>query len=123
MAKTSSSYQRHHLTDLCKEFELWYNSWRPHMTLDGIRPDDVFYNNKPNKPERDAKTVPTNVDQQQLQITILQKGLQKKHTNKRYTLRVIGSEKLHSLFQFINCLLNTVKVRQNLKNEGNILGF
>ena len=51
------------LTDLCKEFELWYNSWRPHMTLDGIRPDDVFYNNKPNKPERDAKTVPTNVEQ------------------------------------------------------------
>jgi len=36
---------------------------------------------------------------------------------------VIGSEKLHSLFQFINCLFNTVKVRQNLKNEGNILGF
>ena len=27
------------------------------------------------------------VDQQQMQITILQKGLQKKHTNKRYTLR------------------------------------
>jgi len=27
------------------------------------------------------------VNQQQLQITILQKGLQKKHTNKRYTLR------------------------------------
>ncbi len=27
------------------------------------------------------------VVQQQMQITILQKGLQKKHTNKRYTLR------------------------------------
>ncbi|MHC5092903.1 MAG: hypothetical protein ACYSO2_03265 [Planctomycetota bacterium] len=27
------------------------------------------------------------VDQQQMQITILQKGLQKKQTNKRYTLR------------------------------------
>ena len=27
------------------------------------------------------------VDQQQMQITILQKGLQKKYTNKRYTLR------------------------------------
>ena len=52
-----------HLTDLCKEFELWHNRWRPHMTLDGLRPDDVFYNNKPNKPERDAKTVPCNIEQ------------------------------------------------------------
>ena len=52
-----------HLTDLCKEFELWYNNWRPHMTLDGFRPDDVFYNNKPEKPGSDAKTVPTNIEQ------------------------------------------------------------
>jgi putative transposase len=52
-----------HLTELCNEFELWYNSWRPHMTLDGNRPDDVFYNNKTDKPERDAKTVPTNIEQ------------------------------------------------------------
>ena len=52
-----------HLTELCKEFELWYNNWRPHMTLDGLRPDDVYYNNKPEKPERDAKTVPTNIEQ------------------------------------------------------------
>jgi len=52
-----------HLTDLCKEFEVWYNGWRPHMTLDGIRPDDVYCNNRPNKPERDAKTVPCNIEQ------------------------------------------------------------
>lgn len=52
-----------HLTDLCKEFEIWYNSWRPHMTLDGFRPDDVFCNNKPDKPKRDAKTVPCNIEQ------------------------------------------------------------
>ena len=52
-----------HLTDLCKEFEIWYNNWRPHMTLEGLRPDDVFYNNKPDKPERDAKTVPCNIEQ------------------------------------------------------------
>jgi putative transposase len=51
-----------HLTELCSEFETWYNSWRPHMTLDGLRPDDVFYNNKPGKPKRDAKTVPTNIE-------------------------------------------------------------
>ena len=31
------------------------------MTLDGLRPDDVYYNNKPDKPERDAKTVPCNI--------------------------------------------------------------
>ncbi|MGR3302529.1 MAG: integrase core domain-containing protein [Candidatus Scalindua sp.] len=43
-----------HLTELCNEFELWYNIWRPHMTLDGLRPDDVFYDKKPDKPERNA---------------------------------------------------------------------
>jgi transposase InsO family protein len=52
-----------HLMELCKEFELWYNSWRPHMTLDGLRPDDVYYDKKPDKPERDAKTVPGNIEQ------------------------------------------------------------
>ena len=51
-----------HLTELCKEFELWYNRWRPHMTLDGRRPDDVYCNNKPEKPGRDAKTVPCNIE-------------------------------------------------------------
>ena len=52
-----------HLTELCREFESWYNCWRPHMTLDGIRPDDVYYNNKADKPKRDAKTVPCNIEQ------------------------------------------------------------
>ena len=52
-----------HLTNLCKEFEVWYNRWRPHMTLEGLRPDDVYYNNKPDKPERNAKTVPCNIEQ------------------------------------------------------------
>jgi len=51
-----------HLTELCKEFEIWYNSWRPHMTLNGIRPDDVYYDKKPEKPKRDAKTVPCNIE-------------------------------------------------------------
>jgi hypothetical protein len=49
--------------DFPEEFEIWYNRWRPHMTLDGIRPDDVYYSNKPDKPERDAKTVPCNIEQ------------------------------------------------------------
>ena len=51
-----------HLAVLCKELEIWHNSWRPHMTLDSIRPDDVYYDNKPDKPERDAKTVPCDIE-------------------------------------------------------------
>jgi len=52
-----------HLTMLCEECECWYNSWRPHMTLDGIRPDNVYYDKKPEKPKRDSKTVPCHIDQ------------------------------------------------------------
>jgi hypothetical protein len=52
-----------HLTELCNEFEIWYNRWRPHMTLDGNRPDDIYYDNKPNKPKREAKMVPCNIEQ------------------------------------------------------------
>jgi len=52
-----------HLATLCDEFEDWYNTWRPHMTLDGFRPDDVYYDRKPKKPQRDSKTVPTNIQQ------------------------------------------------------------
>jgi len=51
-----------HLTELCNEFEIWYNNWRPHMTLEGLRPDDVYYDKKPDKPEIDAKTVPCNIE-------------------------------------------------------------
>jgi transposase InsO family protein len=61
-----------HLTGLCNEFELWYNNWRPHMTLEGLRPDDVYYNNKPEKPGRNAKTVPCNIEKHyfsQIRIT------------------------------------------------------
>jgi transposase InsO family protein len=52
-----------HLVTLCEEFECWYNRWRPHMTLDGIRPDDAYYSKKPEKPKRDSKTVPRNIQQ------------------------------------------------------------
>ena len=52
-----------HLTELCKEYKTWYNSWRPHMTLDGIRPDDVYYDKKTKKPKRDSKTVPCHIEQ------------------------------------------------------------
>ena len=33
------------------------------MTLEGLRPDDVYCNNKPEKPGRNAKTVPSNIEQ------------------------------------------------------------
>ena len=52
-----------HLTMLCEEFECWYNRWRPHMTLDGLRPEDVYYDKKPEKPKRDSKRLPCNIEQ------------------------------------------------------------
>ena len=58
-----------HLTMLCREFHCWYNTWRPHMTLDGLRPDDVYYEKKPEKPKRDDKTVPRNIEHHQFQET------------------------------------------------------
>jgi transposase len=48
------------------------------------------------------------VYQQQIQITILQKGLQKKHSNKRYTLR----EKL-----FILCYMETFQIPRRRVTE------
>jgi transposase InsO family protein len=47
-----------HLTRLCSEFEQWYNTWRPHTTVDGFRPDDVYYGRQREKPPRNAKTLP-----------------------------------------------------------------
>ena len=37
------------------------------MTLDGLRPDDVYYEKKPEKPKRDAKTVPCNIEHHRFQ--------------------------------------------------------
>jgi putative transposase len=51
-----------HLTLLCTEFESWHNGWRPHMTLDGLRPDDFYYDHKSEKPNRKAKAVPDNIE-------------------------------------------------------------
>ena len=47
---------------LCTDFESWYNAWRPHITLDGLRPDDLYYSREPEKPKRDAKAVPSNIE-------------------------------------------------------------
>jgi transposase InsO family protein len=51
-----------HLVKLCDEFEDWYNDWRPHMTLGGFCPDDVYYNRKHEKPGRYCKKVPSNIE-------------------------------------------------------------
>jgi len=51
-----------HLTLLCTEFESWYNAWRPHMTLEGFRPDDLYYSRTPEAPKRQAKTIPGNIE-------------------------------------------------------------
>ena len=58
-----------HLTLLCGEFENWYNSWRPHMMLEGLRPDDLYDERKPEKPKRDSKTVPCNIERHVFQET------------------------------------------------------
>jgi len=58
-----------HLVTLCEGFEDWYNIWRPHMTLDGFHPDDVYYDRKPEKPDHDSKTVPSNIEQHLFQET------------------------------------------------------
>ena len=51
-----------HLVSLCTEFENWYNTWRPHMTPEGFRPDDLYYSRKPETPTRDAKAVPSTIE-------------------------------------------------------------
>jgi len=51
-----------HVTRLCGEFQSWYNTWRPHMALEGLRPDDLYYSRKPETPDRKAKTVPGNIE-------------------------------------------------------------
>ncbi|HOH66478.1 MAG TPA: DDE-type integrase/transposase/recombinase [Sedimentisphaerales bacterium] len=51
-----------HLTVLCRKFDNWYNAWRPHMTLEGLRPDDLHYNRKCETPTHDAKSVPNNIE-------------------------------------------------------------
>ena len=58
-----------HLVLLCSEFQSWYNNWRPHMTLNGQRPDDVYYGREFAKPNRDSKTVPCRIERHVFQET------------------------------------------------------
>jgi transposase-like protein len=50
------------LTLLYTELEHWYNAWRPHMTLEGLRPDELHYSRKPETSKRNAKTVPGDIE-------------------------------------------------------------
>jgi transposase InsO family protein len=52
-----------HLRLLCAEFENWCNAWRPHMTLEGLRPDDSCHERSPQEPTPDAKNVPCGIKQ------------------------------------------------------------
>ena len=60
-----------HLSFLCSEFSIWYNEWRPHMTLDGARPDDVYNRNNIQWPSRDAKNVPPNIERRVFRETLI----------------------------------------------------
>ncbi len=51
-----------HLTELFREFESLCNTWRPHMGLEGFRPGDVYNQGKPMKPDRNSKSVPSNIE-------------------------------------------------------------
>jgi transposase InsO family protein len=51
-----------HLASLCSDFTLWYNEWRPHMTLDGARPDDFYGRDRPEAVPKNAKVVPLQIE-------------------------------------------------------------
>ena len=51
------------------------------MTLDGILPDDVYYDKKPEKPKRSSKTVPFHIDQHLFRETRINKRMKKNPNN------------------------------------------
>lgn len=51
-----------HLSELCESFSDWYNTWRPHMKLDGARPEDIFSGEERRNLSREAKSVPTDIE-------------------------------------------------------------
>ncbi len=53
-----SWFRRSSLVLACSESQFSYNIWRPHITLGGLRPDDVYYGRKTKKPSRNVNTVP-----------------------------------------------------------------
>ncbi len=51
-----------HLSSLCASFSIWHNSWRPHMTLNGTRPDDWYARDLPEPVPHNAKVVPLEIE-------------------------------------------------------------
>ena len=51
-----------HLTEISVSFVHWYNEWRPHTTLHGATPDDVFAGREVRDLPRDAKVVPLGIE-------------------------------------------------------------
>ena len=51
-----------HLNGICAAFVLWYNSYRPHMTLNGFTPDAFYRRDYPESIPSNAKAVPTNIE-------------------------------------------------------------
>ena len=47
---------------LCTNFTRWYNGWRPHMRLDGARPDDFYCRDRPEPVARNAKVLPLQIE-------------------------------------------------------------
>jgi transposase InsO family protein len=60
---------RGHLAELCAGFSLWYNEWRPHMTLRGLRPGDVYGREQPEAVPKSAKVVPLNIERRRFAET------------------------------------------------------
>ena len=58
-----------HLAELCESFALWYNEWRPHMTLGGFRPMDFYRRDVPELVDSDAKVVPLNIERRRFAQT------------------------------------------------------
>jgi len=50
-----------HLASLLRDFELWYNSCRGHMTLGGAMPSAIHRGEHWQKPDRSAKTLPQSI--------------------------------------------------------------
>jgi len=58
-----------HLAGLCAGFALWYNEWRPHMSLRGVRPRDVYGRERPEAVSKSAKVVPLNIERRRFAET------------------------------------------------------
>jgi len=51
-----------HVAELCEQLTLWYNAWRPHSAIDGLTPDDRFYERIFEPPPRDAKVITVDIE-------------------------------------------------------------